>query len=622
MEKKNKIKSLLLWLGAILAPLPWGGVGGGLLLTSCDDFFNQESNDVLYANQEHLDAAVDSAWSVVGILGKLQVVADRTVILGEVRGDLVDLSTAAASDLRDVANFSVGDDNIYNNPTDYYAVINNCNYYLTHVDTALRSRNEPVFMAEWAAVKSIRAWTYLQLALNYGQVPLVTEPLLSREDAEAAEKGHMAGIEDICTYFIDDLATIPSRYNNDFPLDRRYINLPNVSNTELLFFPVVLMKAELYLWRAAVTGSVNDYKQAALFYYQFISERNGTSSAYPTKADNLRWRAGATDFISPLGTIDYTKSEDLITVIPGNSSPTEGAYSQLLNLFCSNSNNNYQVSILASQRIFDISEAQDYCLATNNAQSYSYAPKGLRSYQSGDLRLSRVFDEDYEYDPFTEERIRTKYIYKHLSTNVTLYRRIAVYLRLAEALNGAGYPRMAWLILATGLSNRQIQEQAMPYYMTDDRADSLYLDQFKFDDRLYRVCTFSDYNGVTTEGNQLGIHSRGSGWTPLNDRYALINDTIEPDPVKRQQLVAEQQLYVDSLLLNENALELAFEGTRYYDLMRFALRQPNPAVFMAKHIFARRGEEKRAEVQGEVKTSFADRSTWFLKWNGKIGLIE
>ena len=56
--------------------------------------------------------------------------------------------------------------------------------------------------------------------------------------------------------------------------------------------------------------------------------------------------------------------------------------------------------------------------------------------------------------------------------------------------------------------------------------------------------------------------------TPLNDRYALINDTIEPDLQKRQQLVAEQQLFVDSLLLNENALELAFEGFRFFDLAR------------------------------------------------------
>ena len=329
---KKRIKSSLLWLCGILAPLTWGGAGGGLI-TSCDDFFNQESNDVLYADQEHLTNAVDSAWSVVGILGKLQTVADRTVILGEVRGDLVDLSTAASSDLRDVANFSVGDDNMYNNPTDYYAVINNCNYYLAHVDTALRSRNEPVFMAEWAAVKGIRAWTYLQLALNYGRVPLITEPLLSREDAEAAETAQQAGIEDVCTYFINDLATVPARYNNDFPLDNAYVTLPNVSNTELLFFPVTLMTAELYLWRATVTGSVSDYKQAALCYFQFINERDGTATAYPTKTDNLRWRSNSTDFNYTLGTIDYRRSNDLISIIPSNTSPTDGVYSELRNLF-------------------------------------------------------------------------------------------------------------------------------------------------------------------------------------------------------------------------------------------------------------------------------------------------
>ena len=182
-------------------------------------------------------------------------------------------------------------------------------------------------------MKGIRAWTYLQLALNYGKVPLITEPLLSREDAEAAEKGHMAGIEDICTYFIDDLSTVPARYNNDFPLDARYITVTNVNSTELLFFPVTLLKAELYLWRATVTKSVNDYKQAALNYFQFISERNGTSAPYPTKADNLRWRAGSTEFSSPAGTLDYLKAEDLISVIPGNSSPTVGFYSELNNLF-------------------------------------------------------------------------------------------------------------------------------------------------------------------------------------------------------------------------------------------------------------------------------------------------
>ena len=163
------------------------------LLISCDDFFDQKSDDVLYAEDEHLNNAVDTVYSVIGILNKLQTLADRTILLGEVRGDLVDLTMTASNDLRELASFNVSDDNMYNAPADYYAVINNCNYFIAHVDTAMRSNsNEYIFMKEYAAVKAIRAWTYLQLVLNYGQVPFTTEPLLSKEAAEAAEQGAKA----------------------------------------------------------------------------------------------------------------------------------------------------------------------------------------------------------------------------------------------------------------------------------------------------------------------------------------------------------------------------------------------------------------------------------------------
>ena len=586
---------------------------------SCDDFFKQESNDVLYANQEHLNNAVDTAYSVVGILGKLQTIADRTILLGEVRGDLVDLTLRANSDLRDLANFCVGDDNRYNQPSDYYAVINNCNYYVEHADTALRSRNEPVFMAEYAAVKSIRAWTYLQLALNYGRVPLFTEPLLSREAAEAAEKGATAGIEEICSFFLNDLANLPTRYNTDYPLDHNYVTITGVSDTELLFFPLSLIRGELYLWRASVTGSVSDYREAALQYFQFISERNGQNEAYATTIERNMWQAGTTVFNYPSNGLKRSYNDAPITIIPGNSTPAYGAYSELNDLFCSNSENNFQVSIEPSQRAFDISEAQDYCLPSTNGKSFSFAPKGLSEYKSGDLRLYDNYYEDSEYDPYTEERIRTKYVRKHSSTNVTIYRRTMVYLHLAEALNGAGYPRMAFLILSEGLSNKKIMSDVMPYYMTDDRSDSLYLAQFNFDDKIYEVADVNDFIGSVSHDNyQMGIHSRGSGWTPGNASYQFL-DSVMIDSVNVAVPIAKQQAYVDSLLLNEEALELAFEGTRYYDIMRFALRQDNPAAFMAKHILARRGEENRGELQGEVKTDFTDRSTWFLHWNGKIG---
>ena len=610
------------WLFGVLTSLPLGGLGWAL--TSCDDFFSQESTDVLYADQEHLNSVVDTTYSVAGILTKLQVLADRTVLLGELRGDLVDLTNEAASDLRDVANFNIGDDNVYNAPSDYYAVINNCNYFIAHVDTALKSRNEPVFMAEYAAVKSIRAWTYLQLVLNYGRVPFVTEALLNREDAENAETGNTATLEDVCTYFINDLADLPERYNTEYPMGG--LGIAGVTERSQLFFPLSLMRAELYLWRASATGSVSDYRQSAQHYYKFISEYRGRNIAYPTGTDTRSWPAGTTSFNSfsargSLFPISTSFRDELITLIACNSSAVNGTYSQLRNLYVSRNENNNKVSIIPSQRMFDISEAQEYCLPDRNGKTFTYVTKGLSDYMSGDLRLSNVYSKGYSYDKYTEERIETQSIRKFNSANVYIYRRMMVYLHMAEAFNGAGFPRMAYLILSEGLSNKKIRSDVLPYYNdADDKTDSIFLAQFNFADTRYLVTTINDIvgTGTTSSPNQIGIHSRGCGWTPENAYYQF-PDSVMVDSVNYAVPVARQQEYVDSLLLNEEALELAFEGTRYYDLMRFAMRQPNPGSFMAKHIYARRGEKEAAATQADIKANFSNRSDWYLHWNGKIG---
>ena len=176
-------------------------------LTSCDDFFDYESEYVIYDGDNALDNPADTIYSVIGIINKMQAIADRTILLGEARGDLVNVTDKTSADLREVAQFKVDADNKYNNPRDYYAVINNCNYFIANADTALKNnREESIFMKEYAAVKGFRAWTYLQLALNYGSVPFITEPILTKEQAD--KQYSRKDIKGICEYFIDDLAEL------------------------------------------------------------------------------------------------------------------------------------------------------------------------------------------------------------------------------------------------------------------------------------------------------------------------------------------------------------------------------------------------------------------------------
>jgi len=613
MNTKTSIKGQLIVLSFIICHLSFS-----VALTSCSDFFDQDSEHVIFTDQEHLNNATDSIYSVTGILNKLQVLADRTILLGEVRGDLIDVTDNANSDLRDLAQFNVKDDNRYNRPSDYYAVINNCNYFIAHADTALKNnRNEYIFMKEYAAVKAIRAWTYLQLVLNYGSVPFVTEPILTKQDAELNYPRY--DLAAVCEYFINDLAAIPDRYHREYP---GYGTIRG-TDSRFFWFPITLVLGDLNLWLGSATGSVEAYRQAVLRYYQYLSERNGQNSAYPTDICLYTYTPGSTTWLSTTswGSLsvreNYTADGELITMIPCDSIQAEGNYSQLRNLFNSTVDNDYKFSLTPSQNMFSISESQAHCCVSNSGTSVLYAPQGLSKHRSGDLRLYYFFSEGYRYDRLNNERIETQSIGKYSTRNVHIYRRQMIYFRMAEALNQIGYPRMAFQILSQGLNSEVIEDEVYPYY---SQSDSLWISQLDFPRARYGLFTVEHLvaNRFTGTINTMGMHSRGSGWTPLNEFYQF-PDSVEQDGVNVAVPLAEQQAYVRDLLLTEDALEFAFEGVRYYDLMRFALREPNPGQFLMEKIIQRRGEDNRDAVRSEIKTDLNNPQNWYLSWKGRIG---
>jgi len=625
------------------------------LFTSCSDFFEQESDNVIYSDKSHLTNWSDTVYSVMGIMNKMQVIADRTVLLGEVRGDLVTLTNQASADLRELANFTADDDNVYNQPKDYYAIINNCNYFIANVDTTLKSnRNENIFMKEYAAVKAFRAWTYLQLVLNYGSVPFVTEPILTKDQAEK-DYPHYE-LEQICEYFLNDLASLPERYDNEYP---GYGSNVRGNDSRFFFFPLNIIRGELSLWLGSCRegsspdAGVNDFKNAALYYYKYISQRNGENSYYRTGNGMHLWPSGTSTWSTSTVTGDlftgyyenWSPDAELITMIPCDSIRAEGYYSELRNLFNSTSENDNQVSISPSKHILEISESQQYACLSSNGMSVTYAPKGLTYHRTGDLRLSAFLSEGYNVDNVTGRRTDTQFISKYVTRNVHLYRRMMLWLHFAEALNHAGYPRIAYKILERGLSNEVLSTEVYSYLSPQDLVwlkvmpqDSVktefrgsyswsYTDPlFNFSDNYYVAMERQHIINRTYDAfNMIGLHSRGSGFTPMNEYYRLDHEdsicwNMQPDSLyvfdanAYQSIKRRQQQQVDSLLLVEDALELCFEGQRYYDLMRFALRQQNPGQFLTDAINKRNGQG------GSVAVNLNDRRSWYLRWgNGKVG---
>lgn len=102
----------------------------------------------------------------------------------------------------------------------------------------------------------------------------------------------------------------------------------------------------------------------------------------------------------------------------------------------------------------------------------------------------------------------------------------------------------------------------------------------------------------------MGIHTRGCGIVPPSHMKNSVYDYVkliqkaaakEGLDLTKQDIYsgdydAQIQNYIEDLIVDEEALELAFEGTRFFDLMRVAHRRGD-ASYLAKRVSKRSGSE-------------------------------
>lgn len=546
------------------------------LLTGCSDMLDTDSELVEYEKNNTLNHPTDSVYSVMGIVNTMQTIADRVVLLGEVRADLVTTTDAASSDLKRLANLDFSQANKYNQVSDYYAVINNCNYFLTHVDTLMERRGRRLFVKEYAAVKAFRAWTYLELAKIYGEVPFVTKPLMTEREAAAAAAGPRKGIKEICDLLIDDLTPVAyTEMLNYGVIDNR--------NSSEFFIPVRALLGDLCLWAGR-------YSEAAHWYSDYLSDKKDPIRMEP---DNRAMWSSPTEFTRPSNSYSVLSIER-ISMIPMEERIFDGIISDLENIYSSTSENKLYFQLRPSTGMRRLSADQIYCMEYKNTISTDtiYAPRTGFSddLYIGDLRLNSNFtlSSDGSNNDYSEYNTERQYIYKFYGTmrQITTYRSPMIYLRFAEALNRAGYPQSAMLILKYGLCNENAK---------------MYVDSIEYDAAKQYIAF--DETEFKRE-DVIGVHSRGSGDAQCNIFYAL------PQPEQklsnRRDTIDYQMPLVEDMIINEMALEGAFEGYRYYDLMRVAMRRGEPA-YLADPISRRTGT-----VDDALRTKLMDPKNWYL----------
>ena len=527
-----------------------------VIVTSCDKILDADSEQVMFPEKHKIDSPNDSIYSMVGIFTQLQKLADRYVLLGELRGDLMDITGNAGIELREINDFEITADNPYNSVEDYYSVINHCNYLINNIDTAFISRGEKSLYKEYAAAKAIRAWTYMQIALNYGKTRYFTEPLLTVQAGQAEFPVYT--VQELVPVLIQDLEPVKNAKTPGA------ISLGEDMTSEKLFFPIPLLLGDLYLWNG-------QYENAAREYYALIEDKNyvidDTYNSIWT-VDNGVFAERDPCEQNHQDIFELTTSEQ-ITLIAGSTKL--GEVDELYKLTFEN----YEVS---PSRI-----------AVNNweGQTYYY---NERATNPGDLRGPSGSYLSLGSDAGNINAIIKYYLMwneAEVSKAVMVYRVATLYLRYAEAVNRAGKPNLAFAVLKHGMNSDAL---AVDTIVPRHEKYTVYTDS---------TGTFIDYvnfENIVFDQN-IGVHSRGCGNMELAADYLIPALGSKEDSI----------LWVEEKIIEELALETAFEGNRFQDLMRIAKRRNSPA-YLADKVAA-----KHTGNQQAIRSKLMDENNWYIK---------
>lgn len=568
---------------------------------SCVDADIEEAVEYkdFYATMDDADAIV------MGVYGKLMGIADRLVVLNELRGDMLDVTTNAETDLIDINSQKATAGNYWADVTPIYAVIQNCNDALYNFDIMLKTNKltEDQYNERYSDIAAVRTWLYYQLGVQFGTIPYITQPQTNVDDLSKLQQNNKN---------LDELIPELIHFMENLPTLENYKNSKLISGTidGLSLVPYFINKkillGDLYLFN-------NEYDKAATMYRNVLSQdetADVTANQYYFKIYSDRaWQSGEVNHFSVL--FNRYTYDDASTY-----------YNSWVNMFKLAADNRYVKHEMIWEMTFDSKFAPTYpfirLFGTEGKGEYKLKPS---AYAINEMWGSEKLNNGFPYDcrgitggvkKIAEDKYAVaKYgmTYDAITTPYDnegkwyLYRAALLNLRFAEAANrsesGGGYPRLAWALVNDGIPG-----SAFRWKRTDGssyRVDSIQYSSFgpgkpypapyyldgRWADQPYFRSPWR-YNG--------GIRGRVN--LPNVDMSAITN---------KQDSIA----FVEQMIVKEAGLELAFEGHRWTDLIRIArrLEKLNPGKggqFLTEKL------HRKYELAGLPVPDFSSESNWYL----------
>ena len=601
-----------------------------LLSGSCEKFFDPEQPLIVDESNYFTDWNEYRA-AELGLYALQQELVAQLVVLGELRGDLLTVTENADRDLIEVNLHQVYPGNKYGSPLNFYTLIGACNRLSTRLEKdhpeVLKDSTTNIYDRLYGEVLCMRAWAYFNAVRIFKEVPYVWPSLTTAEEITEYVSQSKTVINPVTIIYGPDGYNNDTIYGDTIVLERMFLDLPaivdtftrqleekvklvgvihNLVNEDPTWDVSIWSRSGMYSLLGQMYLEIGNLGMAAqnfdrILRYQRYNEVEGSSIRYGL--DNKFSRTNWKNIFSGLD-----RDEHIMTLW---------------------FNKSYQQQNLL-QYLFSTQSPNQYMLKPT-----PYAVEKWESMWSGFKRLEYENPDktilDPEYPGVAGDYYRghlVSYVYQRNGINLG-NDEVRDMLKLKAKQNKPALQEMmagvdTVVYKYTIGKNSFDQDANFPIF----RAAGIHLyyaeifTRWRFPDAsgIVKPNVFESLNVLNNgsydnEPRQMGVRGRvgfGTGFEAIS----LTDPIYIHDPVTNQVSgyldytgnLNAKQIYLEDQVMEERIREMAFEGERFYDLMRVARRRGDPS-YLADKVAAK----FESPLKEQIREHLMNEENWYLK---------
>ena len=585
----------------------------GIAAFACTDPGLQTELD----GSDHYRNVADARSAVLGLYGQFMELADRVVVLNELRADLMDVTPNADEELQAISYLTSDASNSWADPSPFYEVIQNCNDVLAGLDDMLANArlSQDEYDEIYSDITTMRCWIYLRIGAIYGKVPYITDVLNSVDEVKALDASTYMDLDQLIPTLIGCMEALPTW--EQYSAGNELNTVQDGYSLSYYSLNKRCLMMELYLWN-------DEYEKAAQMFRDFERpyESVGGDGRYKNFTYVYQGSFNGAFMVTYTRNMysDYNSLQQLWAKM--FSLGIGEKYANWEHITCLTYDKNFEPTY-PFIRLFGTEGLGEYLLmpSANAVDNYWGAQVQTNGFEFDGRGITGSYIQDEE-----GRNVIQKYLSDYdaakpyeQSGRWFVYRAGWMVLLYAEACNrvaesGLCYqndtlrPYSAYRKLAYGMLNNGINVQ-FNFTREDGTAypgDSIYVSGWwagasgNFPDPYDFDCRYN-----TTPYCRGPWRDAGG----IRGRASLVAKTY--DEAAQEEYDTEVE-FLENTLLEEMALETAFEGHRWNDLVRIARRQNrlNPGQGTA---LLNRLMQQKFDKNGQAFTPFAaDESNWYL----------